>query len=86
MTASPEGVGVKNPETVYHQRIKRRFGLAEARNYGIGGARIAKQIKPQMCPYGIGFLKILFKKQSDLDFSLNRFSLFCYLFVLESFS
>ena len=39
-----EGHGVQNPENVFHQRLKASAGLAEARNYGIGGTRIAKQV------------------------------------------
>lgn len=41
-----EGVGVKNPENIYMNRLKRAVGLAEARNYGVGGTRIAPQHKP----------------------------------------
>jgi len=40
------GYGVEREENVYHQRIKSRFGLAAANNYGISGTRIAKQRKP----------------------------------------
>ena len=31
------------PENVYHQVMLRKYGLAEARNYGVGGSRFAKQ-------------------------------------------
>ncbi len=38
-----EGHGTSSPDKVFHQLIKKKFGLSEARNYGIGGTRIAKQ-------------------------------------------
>lgn len=41
-----EGVGVENPENIYHQKIKEKYGLKSANNYGISGTRIAKQQKP----------------------------------------
>ena len=37
-----EGARVENPENVYPAILKRTLGLAEARNYGIGGSRIAR--------------------------------------------
>lgn len=40
-----EGVGVADPANTFHQRLKRSAGLAEARNYGVGGTRIAPQHK-----------------------------------------
>ncbi len=39
-----EGYGVSCPENVYHQIMKREYGLAEARNYGVGGTRLARQL------------------------------------------
>lgn len=41
-----QGVGVADPENIYHQVMKRRYGLSEARNYGVSGSRFAKQITP----------------------------------------
>ena len=41
-----EGIGVKDPQNVYHQIIKEKFGLKSANNYGISGTRIAKQRIP----------------------------------------
>ncbi len=41
-----EGVGASKKENVYHAVLKRKYGIAEARNYGIGGTRIAPQHKP----------------------------------------
>ena len=38
-----EGCGTSSPDKVYHALIKEKYGLAEARNYGIGGTRIARQ-------------------------------------------
>ena len=31
------------PENIYHQVMLRKYGLAEASNYGVGGSRFAKQ-------------------------------------------
>lgn len=41
-----EGCGVANAENIFHARLAREYGLAEARNYGIGGTRIARQTVP----------------------------------------
>ena len=41
-----EGVGVPSPEFTYWNVLKQQFGLAEARCYGIGGTRFARQHKP----------------------------------------
>ena len=38
-----QGVGASSPENVYHAVLKREAELAEARNYGISGTRIAVQ-------------------------------------------
>ena len=38
-----EGCGTSDPDYVYHAVLKRECGLAEARNYGKGGTRIARQ-------------------------------------------
>ncbi len=45
-----EGHGTTEPDKVFHQLIKEKYGLTEARNYGIGGTRIAKQSKPSENP------------------------------------
>ena len=34
------------PENAYHQVIMRKYGLAKAMNYGVGGTRIARQNVP----------------------------------------
>ena len=38
-----EGCGVSSPDKVYHALLKEKYGFAEARNYGLGGTRIARQ-------------------------------------------
>ena len=38
-----EGVGVSNPDALYHAILKREAGLKEARNYGISATRYALQ-------------------------------------------
>lgn len=38
-----EGHGTSDQKCIYHQRMKDELGLAAARNYGIGGTRIARQ-------------------------------------------
>ena len=44
------GSGVSCAENIYHQIMKRSYGLAEARNYGVGGTRIARQLVPSPDP------------------------------------
>ena len=38
-----EGCGTSAPSYIYHSVIKEKYTLAEARNYGVGGTRIARQ-------------------------------------------
>lgn len=38
-----EGAGTSCNEAIYHSILKERYGLKEARNYGIGGTRVARQ-------------------------------------------
>lgn len=38
-----QGVGASSPETIYHAVLKKEAGLAQTRNYGIGGTRFAIQ-------------------------------------------
>ncbi len=54
-----QGCGVVYPGNIYHERIASEYGLAAARNYGIGGTRIARQTKPSLYP------------EWDLDFVLR---------------
>ena len=57
-----EGVGTSDwAVKPFHQLIAKKYGLAAARNYGIGGTRFAKQKNPSASP------------RWDLDFS-TRFS------------
>ena len=41
-----EAYGPSVPENAYHRRIAATVSLARANNYGIGGTRLARQIKP----------------------------------------
>ncbi len=41
-----EGHGTSSSECCFTSILKKEYGLAEARNYGIGGTRIAPQAKP----------------------------------------
>lgn len=50
------GTGTSEERFIYHQVLKRKADLAEARNYGIGGTRIARQSTPSE------------KEKHDLDF------------------
>lgn len=44
-----EGYGVSDPEKlVWHQLIKREYGLAQANNYGASGTRIARRTVPYL--------------------------------------
>ena len=45
-----EGAGATYPAWCYVEVMKRAFSLAEARNYGIGGTRLAKQRIPSAEP------------------------------------
>ena len=38
-----EGCGTTGPDKAFHQVMLREYGLAAARNYGVGGTRIARQ-------------------------------------------
>ena len=38
-----QGIGVSIPNAVFHSVLKEKYGLKEARNYGEGGTRIARQ-------------------------------------------
>ena len=51
-----EGVGTSGQDKIYVSLMKARLGLSEAKNYGIGGTRIAKQQTPSA------------EAQWDLDF------------------
>jgi len=40
------GVGISAPDKHFYDILKERCGLAEVRNYGVSGSRIARQIQP----------------------------------------
>ncbi|MBQ8253903.1 MAG: SGNH/GDSL hydrolase family protein [Clostridia bacterium] len=54
-----EGAGTTGQDKCFHQLMKEKYGLSEARNYGIGGTRLAKQVKPSEYP------------RHDLDFPMR---------------
>ncbi len=63
-----EGAGASCPENVYHQVMKRKYGLSEARNYGIGGSRFARQINPDYSlPCDHDFCERLHTMDDDAD-------------------
>lgn len=63
-----EGGAASCPENVYHQVMKRIYGLAEARNYGVGGTRIARQIQPSRCSvHDLDFCKRATEMEKDAD-------------------
>ncbi len=41
-----EGAGTTGQDKCFHQLMKEKHGLSEARNYGVSGTRLAKQVKP----------------------------------------
>ena len=45
-----EGVKVENLENRYDNVLKRKYGLKEVYNYGVGGTRFAHQSKPSITP------------------------------------
>ncbi len=54
-----EGAGTTGQDKCFHQLMKEKYGLCAARNYGIGGTRLAKQVKPSVYP------------RHDLDFPMR---------------
>lgn len=38
-----QGCGVSSPKAIFHSVLKEKYGIKEARNYGEGGTRIARQ-------------------------------------------
>lgn len=53
-----EGHGTSGADKVYHALLKKNAGLAEARNYGIGGTKIAR-------------LPVITEDRFDMDFNLR---------------
>lgn len=63
-----EGHGVENLEDTYWNVLKRECGLAEARGYGIGGTRIARQTLPSENPrHDLDFLSRVEEMDADAD-------------------
>ena len=54
-----EGAGASAPQFAYHQVMKTIYGIKEARNYGIGGTRFARQKTPSV------------SERFDLDFCMR---------------
>lgn len=61
-----EGVGASAPEKIYLNVLKENAGLAEARNYGISGTRIAKQKDPNSV-WGEAFSDRFYEMDDDAD-------------------
>ena len=63
-----EGAGASIYENCYVEVLKRAFSLAEARNYGIGGTRIARQRIPSAEPkFDRDFPSRVAEMDSDAD-------------------
>lgn len=64
-----EGAGASSPETCYVADMHRLYNLAAARNYGIGGTRIAPQKEVSAEPvWDQDFLGRYAKMDDDADF------------------
>lgn len=61
-----EGVRVENPENIFTNILKRELNLAEARNYGVGGSRIAR-IKNPSQPSDEDFIMRTDRMDPDFD-------------------
>lgn len=62
-----EGVGVSCPENIYLNVLAREHGLACARNYGIGGTRIARQNPRTEYSYDRDFCMRVDEMDADAD-------------------
>ncbi len=63
-----EGHGVDRIENTYPEVLRRMEGLAEARNYGISGTRIAVQMKPSDEPrWDLDFISRVDEMDADAD-------------------
>ena len=63
-----EGALVADRNNIYWNRLKRDCGLAEARGYGIGGTRFAKQSRPSENPrWDLDFCTRLHEMDDDAD-------------------
>lgn len=64
-----EGAGASLYENCYVEVMKREYALAAARNYGIGGTRIARQRIPSMEPkFDRDFCSRVAEMDGDADF------------------
>ena len=62
-----EGHGVSCQENVFHQVMKREYDLAEARNYGVGGSRFARQMVPSEPQWDQDFCQRATEMEKDAD-------------------
>lgn len=64
-----EGCGASSPDKVFHALLKEKYGFAEARNYGLGGTRIARQseIKDPDNPRDKDFIMRAEEMDNDAD-------------------
>jgi lysophospholipase L1-like esterase len=62
-----EGVGTSCNEAIYHQVMKQKYGLAEARNYGVSSTRIARQLSHFEPPAGSDFCLRALAMDKDAD-------------------
>ena len=63
-----EGANADCPENAYHQVLARKCGLKLARNYGIGGTRIAYQKEPsELEQYDKWFCSRVAEMEDDAD-------------------
>lgn len=62
-----EGARVESPENFYPNLLKKSLGLAEARNYGIGGSRIARIHKLEGLPSDEDFVARAERMDPDFD-------------------
>lgn len=62
-----EGHRVENPDNIYPNIIKKNSGLEEARNYGVGGSRIARLYSKEGCPSDEDFNMRVERMDPDFD-------------------
>lgn len=62
-----EGVGVSDPEDIYLNILKREAALGAARNYGLGGTRIAAQRTPSNPDWDRNFISRVDRMEPDAD-------------------
>ncbi len=62
-----EGCGTSSPEHIFLNVLARSAGLAAARNYGIGGTRIARQVVPTNVIFDRDFCMRVEEMDPDAD-------------------